>query len=122
MSLLRALLVIPALLGSRPATPIATLRELGPALTACFRAPVRSAGSEITVVLSLTRQGSVFGKPKITYAKLVGQPEDRRAFVEAALGALAACTPVPLTPGLGGAVAGRPLSIRFVGGGPAQEI
>lgn len=122
MSLFRALIVIPALVGSHPATPIATLRALGPALTACFRAPARSAGSEITVLLSLTRDGVVFGKPKITYSKLVGKPEDRRAFVEAALGALAACTPVPLTPGLGGAVAGRPLSIRFIGGGPAQEI
>lgn len=122
MSLLRALLLIPVLTGSRPPAQIGTLRELGPALTACFRAPARSAGSEITVVLSLTRTGAVFGKPKITYSRLVGKPEDRRAFVEAALGALAACTPVPLTAGLGGAVAGRPLSIHFVGGGPAEDI
>jgi hypothetical protein len=108
--------------GSPPAAPVATLRDLGPALTACFRAPDHSAGSQVTVRFSLTREGTLLGRPAITFSKLVGNPEDQRAFVAAALGGLAACTPVRLTPGLGGAIAGRPLSVRFIGGGPARAI
>ncbi|UDL94189.1 hypothetical protein LGH83_16905 [Lichenihabitans sp. PAMC28606] len=102
--------------------PVATLRDLGPALTHCFKAPDRSTGSEVTVLLSLTRDGAVLGKPRITFSKLVGEPEDKRAFVAAVLGSLSACTPVALLPSFGGAIAGRPLTLRFIGGGPAKAI
>ena len=97
--------------------PIATLHQLGPALTACFHAPARSAGSELTVRFSLTKDGAVLGTPKITFSRLVGGHQDQQAFVAAALKALDDCTPVAVTPGLGGAIAGRPLSVRFVGSG-----
>ena len=97
--------------------PVARLDDLVPALTACFRAPPRSAGSSVTIRFSLNRDGAVLGKPAVTFAHLVGDSDDRRAFVLAALGAIAACTPVAVTSGLGGAIAGRPLSIRFIGGG-----
>ena len=122
MSALRSLLILQAVAGTAPGAPVSTLRDLGPALTACFHAPEGSAGSEITVLFSLTRQGAVLGKPRITYSRLVGRPEDKKAFVEAALGSLAACTPVSMTPGLGGAIAGRPFSVRFLGGGRTQGI
>ena len=102
--------------------PVATLDELGPALTACFQAPERSAGSAITVRFSLTREGAVLGKPRITYSKLIGSPDDQTAFVVAALGALIRCTPVDVTPALGRAIAGRPLSVRFIGGGSVRPI
>ncbi len=107
--------------GGAPSS-VATLRELGPALTACFRAPSGSAGSQVTVRFSLDAKGVVIGKPRITFSILVGRPEDKQAFVAAALGALASCTPVHVTPGLGAAIAGRPLSVRFVGGGASQAI
>ena len=108
--------------GRAPTAPVATLRDLGPALTACFHAPAGSAGSRVTVRFSLTRQGTVFGEPRITFSKLTGSPDDRKAFVATALAALAACTPVALTPGLGGALAGRPISVTFVGGGRTEAI
>lgn len=110
------------LIAGGPPQQVATLRELGPALTACFRAPEHSAGSQITVRFSLDRSGAVLGRPQVTYSKLVGTLEQKRAFVEAALDSLRRCTPVHLTPGLGGALAGRPLSVRFIGGGPALSI
>ncbi len=101
---------------------VSTLRQLGPALTSCFHAPEHSAGSEMTVRFSLTRQGTVLGTPRITFSKLVGTPIDQKSFVAAALGALASCTPVAVTPELGGAIAGRPLSVHFIGGPPAKPI
>lgn len=36
--------------------------------------------------------------------------------------AFLACTPVRVTPGLGGAIAGRPFSIHFLGGTPPLPI
>ena len=71
----------------------------------------------MTIRFSLTRDGTILGKPAVSFARLVGSNDDKRAFVLAALGAIAACTPVAVTPGLGGAIAGRPLSIRFIGRG-----
>lgn len=93
--------------------PADTLRALGPALTACWRPPPGSEGSEITIRFSLRRDGSLLGQPRITYSRLSGDAETQRAFVAAALGGLAACLPARITDGLGGTIAGRPLTIRF---------
>jgi hypothetical protein len=115
-----SLLVAPLLLASPSrAEPrsVDTLRELGPALTACWRAPPGSDGQEITVRFSLKRNGELLGQPRITYSRLSGGPEERRRFVGAALDALARCLPVRLSEGLGGTIAGRPLTIRFGAGG-----
>jgi hypothetical protein len=101
------------------ASPANTLRELYPLLTRCWRAPPGSEGSTVTVGITLKRDGTMFGQPTITYSKLVGQADAQKHFVAAALGALAACTPVAITDALGGAIAGRRIFIRFQSG-PAQ--
>jgi hypothetical protein len=88
-------------------------------LTRCWRAPPRSEGSTITVGITLKRDGAMFGQPTITYSKLTGNTDVQKRFVAAALAALAACTPVAITDGLGGAIAGRRIFIRFQSG-PAQ--
>lgn len=93
--------------------PVATLAELWPALTACWRPPPGSAGQELTVRFSLKRNGELLGQPRITYSKLTGGAEDQKRFVAAALAAIAECLPVRLSEGLGGTIAGRPLTIRF---------
>ncbi len=99
-----------------------TLDALGQALSACFRAPEGSTGAQVTVQVTLKADGTVLGRPRVTFAHLVGSPENKRAFLEAALGSLKVCTPVPVSRGLGGAIAGRPFTIRFVGGPPPQPI
>lgn len=101
--------------------PVATLQELGPALTRCFRAPEGTAGSQITIRLSLNSSGGIIGRPMVTYSKLVGSPEDRLAFAQAALKAVMDCTPIAVTANFGASIAGRMLSIRFIGG-PARSI
>jgi hypothetical protein len=95
------------------AAPANTLRELFPLLTRCWRAPPGSEGSTITVGITLKRDGTVFGQPTITYSKLAGNADTQKRFVASALAALAACTPVAITDGLGGAIAGRRIFIRF---------
>lgn len=95
------------------ADPAGTVRELWPALTRCWRAPPGTVGSEITVALSLKRNGELLGRPQITYSRLTGDAAAQRAFVASVLASLARCTPVAVTDGLGGAIAGRRLSVRF---------
>jgi hypothetical protein len=95
------------------ARPANTLRELYPMLTRCWLAPLGSDGSTVTVGITLKRDGTVFGQPTITYSKLTGDTDAQKRFVASVLAALAACTPVAITDGLGGAIAGRRVFIRF---------
>jgi hypothetical protein len=99
--------------------PANTLPDLWRELSACVKAPGDNAGSELTIVFTLKRDGSLLGKPRITHSHLLGDAETQNAFMVEAIGALAKCLPVDITDGLGGAIAGRPLSIR-IGRQPKQ--
>ncbi|MGH1574404.1 hypothetical protein ACRAWG_31840 [Methylobacterium sp. P31] len=120
---LRATIAVPV---SRMATkPADTLAELYPALAACWQVPTglgRPSGGpgdiEITARLALRRDGSLIGPPRITYAAGVAGNQ-RATLVRGTLDALARCTPVHITLGLGEAIAGRPVALRFVYRPPA---
>ena len=75
----------------------------------------------ITARLSLRRDGSVIGTPQITFAKAPGDARNRDILIRATLDAIARCTPVRITPALGGAIAGRPLALRFIYDGPRGQ-
>ncbi|QGY04538.1 hypothetical protein MMSR116_23450 [Methylobacterium mesophilicum SR1.6/6] len=120
---LRATVAVPV---SRMATkPADTLDELYPALAACWQVPAglgppkaEPEDIEITARFALRRDGSLIGAPRITYA--AGVAGDQRAIlVRGTVDALARCTPVHLTRGLGRAIAGRPVALRFVYRPPA---
>lgn len=113
---LRATVAVP--LKDRPSAPADTLSALYPALAACWRLPPLSGGIrgpdvEVTARLSLRRDGSLIGPPRITYTTGVA-PGDRKTLTRATLAALRQCTPARITPGLGRAIAGRPVALRFV--------
>jgi len=93
--------------------PAATLADLQRELRACVAVPAERAGSEITILFSLRRDGSLLGQPRITHAMLSGDDVAQRAFVADAIAALARCLPARVTEGLGGAIAGRLFSIRI---------
>ncbi|TFZ58360.1 MULTISPECIES: hypothetical protein [Methylobacteriaceae] len=120
---------VPLPAGDTAAAPADTLKALYPALAACWKAPEglsRFERAEITARLSLRRDGSVIGTPQITFAKtpFANTPGDARArdiLIRATLDAIARCTPVRLTPALGGAIAGRPLALRFIYDGPRGQ-
>lgn len=97
-----------------PGAPIADFPSLGRAVAACIQAPEQTAGSRLTIRLSLRRDGTVFGVPRITFSKLVGRPEDREDLIKAATDGIKACAPFPLTPGFGRAIAGRPFTLGIV--------
>jgi hypothetical protein len=93
--------------------PANTLSDLWRELSACVKAPGDSAGSELTIIFALKRDGSLLGKPRITHSHLLGNADAQNAFVAGAVEALAKCLPASIKDDLGGAIAGRPLSIRI---------
>ncbi len=95
------------------AAPANTLRELFHHLGQCLGAARGAPGEEITLRFSLRRDGALIGKPHITYKKLPRDAEAQRRFVESVAAALDRCLPAPVTDALGGAIAGRPLSLRL---------
>jgi hypothetical protein len=111
--------VIPVAL-AQGAAPANTLVDLQHQFGACMagKAP-GPAGSRLTILLMMKRDGSIFGKPRITFAHLEGDKEARQAFVDDAERAVEACLPFRITPSLGGAIAGRPFVISL--GRPMAE-
>lgn len=100
-----------------------SLAELWQVLSACAQVsgvPAGATGSEVTVLFSLKRDGSLLGQPRITHSRLTGAPVEQRVFVAAALSGIAGCLPAPVTPGLGGAIAGRPFRLRIMSRRPER--
>jgi hypothetical protein len=97
------------------AAPANTLRELSAELDACALQRGVDANSELTIVFMLNRRGQVIGKPRITHSRLPDDPIVRGRIVASVARAIDQCLPLPITDGLGGAIAGRPLAIRLMG-------
>lgn len=109
---------------SEKAGPVNTLRALFPVLAACWEAPeglAKFERTEITARLSLRRDGSLLGVPRITFAQTPGDARAREVLTQATIAAIRRCTPVRITPALGGAIAGRPLALRFIYQGPKGQ-
>jgi hypothetical protein len=93
-----------------------TLQQMFAALKRCWRAPPLPSGhpgQQITVLVSFRRDGSILGRPRITFETPGSSEADSIAYRTAVMETLQACTPLPLSPGLGQAVAGRPFTLRF---------
>ncbi len=85
-------------------------------LYACWKPPPASKANpdvEITAIVTFTRAGNIFGRPKITYESENATDNDRLLYRIAVMEALQRCTPMPFSEGMAGAVAGRPLTIQF---------
>ncbi|KQT78987.1 hypothetical protein [Methylobacterium sp. Leaf466] len=121
---LRATVQVPVQAPAVAPEPASSLRALYARLGACWQPPAglaRFERTEVTARFALRRDGSVIGEPRITFAT---QPSDGRAFrllADAARDAIRRCTPAPITPGLGGAIAGRPIALRFIYQGPKGQ-
>lgn len=103
--------------GAKPTAPIDSIRDLFASLRACWEPPGRDeaqADMQMTVRLSFRRDGSVIATPRITYATAGAGETTRQAYWHAITAALDRCTPLTLTDGMAGALAGRPIAIRYV--------
>jgi hypothetical protein len=105
------------------AAPANTLADLQRQFSACMaEKPAGPAGSRLSIRLMMKRDGSIFGKPRITFSHLEGDKETRQAFVDDVNRAVEACLPFRITPSLGGAIAGRPFVLVFGRPKPEQGI
>ncbi len=104
------------------AAPSNTLAEFLHNLDHCLSSAGGAPGAEITLRFSLRRDGALLGRPHITYKRLPRDAEAQRRFVEGVAAALDRCLPAPITDALGGAIAGRPISLRLVVKGRETNI
>jgi hypothetical protein len=94
-----------------------TVAEVFAALEACWIPPdleEARAGMQITVMVSFKRSGELLGKPRITYETPSATDDERSAYRTAMAQALARCLPLHFTQALGNALAGRPMTLRFI--------
>ncbi|HMM91183.1 hypothetical protein [Bradyrhizobium sp.] len=92
-----------------------SLKDVFAKLYSCWQPPPASRASpiDITVIVSFNREGAILGQPRITYETAGAGDSDRIAYRVAVMETLQRCTPLPLTEGLAGAIAGRPFAITF---------
>jgi hypothetical protein len=94
-----------------------TIAGLFAALRNCWLPPSEDdarPGMQMSVRFSFKRSGEIIGTPRVTYVTPGAPRETRERYHDAVTASLARCTPIPLSKGLGGAIAGRPIAIRFV--------
>jgi hypothetical protein len=101
----------------KPDHDLDTIGDLFAELRSCWSPPPPGSarpGMQMSVRFSFKRSGELIGAPRLTYAT-AGVPADVRAtYLNAINSSLHACVPLKLTGGLGGALAGRPIAIRYV--------
>jgi len=97
--------------------PLDSITAMYAALRACWVPPPKDAarhGMEYTVRFAFKRDGAIVAPPRVTYASHNAPPETRDVYRDAVNAALTRCTPLHFSKGMGGAVAGHPIAIRFV--------
>jgi hypothetical protein len=112
-----AALLLASLIAAAPASAeqLDSIKDVIAKLYSCWKPPPQSRANpiDITVKVSFTREGSILGHPRITYESAEATDNDRLMYRVAVMEALQRCEPLPFTKALGGAIAGRPLAVRF---------
>ena len=101
----------------KPDHDLDTIGDLFAALRSCWTPPPAEsarAGMQMSVLFSFKRSGEIIAAPRLTFSTS-GVPADTRSlYLKAITASLEACVPLKFTGGLGGALAGRPIAIRYV--------
>jgi hypothetical protein len=101
----------------RSGDEIDTIHTLFAALRTCPVGPPPDAarwGMQMTLRFSLDRGGNIIGAPRVTYATHGIASQQRETYYNAIVAGLGRRTPFHLSNGMGGAVAGRPLIVRYI--------
>ena len=97
--------------------PLDSIRDMFAALRACWVPPPKDEarpGMQYTIRFAFKRDGEILASPRVTYASHDAPADVRDVYRDAVNAALKRCTPLHFSDGMGGAVAGRPIAIRFV--------
>ena len=101
----------------KPDHDLDTIGDLFAELRSCWSPPpadAAQAGMQMTVRFSFKRDGGMIGAPRLTFATEGASADIRDTYLKAINASLDACIPLKFTGGLGGALAGRPIAIRYV--------
>ena len=101
----------------KPDHDLDTIGDLFAALRSCWSPPPPESarqGMQMSVRFSFKRSGEIIASPRLTYATAGVSTDIRSTYFKAITTSLDACMPLKLTSGLGGAIAGRPIAIRYV--------
>jgi len=94
-----------------------TIGDLFASLRACWQPPQLAAareGTQMSMRFSFNRGGSLIGPPRLTYVTKDTPPDARQLYRDSIDAAFKRCAPLHFTKGLGGAIAGRPIAVRYV--------
>ncbi|MET3845675.1 hypothetical protein [Bradyrhizobium sp. OAE829] len=101
----------------KPDHDLDSIGDLFAALRSCWTPPPADSareGMQMSVRFSFKRSGEIIAAPQLTFST-AGVPADTRStYLKAINASLEACKPLKFTDGLGGALAGRPIAIRYV--------
>ena len=101
----------------KPDHDLNTIRELFFMLRSCWAPPPEGEAQkdmQMSVRVSFKSSGAMFGGPQLTYV-LPGTSDKVRASYRSAIAqSFAACAPLHFTQRFAGAIAGRPILIRYV--------
>jgi hypothetical protein len=101
----------------KPDHDLDTIGDLLAELRSCWSPPAADSarqGMQISVRFSLNRSGGLIGPPRLTYATSGVSADTRATYLNAVNASLNACLPLKFTDGFAGALAGRPIAIRYV--------
>jgi hypothetical protein len=101
----------------KPDHDLDTIGDLFAELRSCWTPPQAESareGMQMTVRFSFKRSGDMIGSPRVTFATVGAATDVRDTYLKAINSSLDACMPLKFTGGLGGAIAGRPIAIRYV--------
>jgi hypothetical protein len=101
----------------RPDHDLDNIGDLFAALRSCWTPPPADEaqeGMQMTVRFSFKRSGELIGPPRMTFATRGAPADVRNVYLKAINDSIDACVPLKFTGNLGGALAGRPIAIRYV--------
>ena len=101
----------------KPDHDLDTIADLFAELRSCWSPPPADAARadmQMSVRFSFKRSGEIIASPRLTFATPGVSADTRATYLKAITTSLDACVPLKLTSGLGGAIAGRPIAIRYV--------
>jgi hypothetical protein len=101
----------------KPDHDLDTIGDLFAALRSCWSPPPADSareGMQMSVRFSFKRSGEIIATPRLTYSTAGVSADTRATYLKAINASLDACMPLKFTGGLGGALAGRPIAIRYV--------
>jgi hypothetical protein len=101
----------------KPDHDLNTIGDLFAALRSCWSPPPADAareGMQMSVLFSFRKSGSIIAPPRITFVTRGAPADARDTYLKTINASLSGCAPFKFTAGLGGAIAGRPIMIRYV--------